>query len=376
MTQFLSRSFADGTMPPGNPGGTGLSRRSASQDLLRYTAVEEDTILRARLSDPLRQAMATAATAVAFFMVAGPANAQGYPAKTIRVIVPTSAGSGMDTVGRIAIDKMAQNMGHALVAENIAGATATTGTAAAARAAPDGYTLLVQTEALVLAALTRKNLGFDAMRDVQMFGTIARGVFLLVVNPSVPAQSVEELVQLARAKPGSITYGAGGFGGPHHLVMEMFAQANGLQLLYVPFKDSAGTVTALLGGVVQAAMGLPGSFAPHVRSGKFRALAVSSAKRVPAFPEVPSLMERNVFGVEYESWYGLFAPSGTPGPVLGRLHAELGKLVRDKAYTDARLSKIVLDPFEIPSPAAAATLVRTYYDKLAPVVERAGIKAE
>ena len=160
-------------------------------------------------------AMATAATAVAlFFMVAGPANAQSYPAKTIRVIVPVSAGSGMDTVGRIAIEKMAQNMGHALVAENIAGANGLIGGAAAARAAPDGYTLLVWTESLVLAALTRKNLSFDPMRDVQMFGTIAKGVFILMVNPSVPAQSVEELVQLARAKPGSITFGSSGISGP------------------------------------------------------------------------------------------------------------------------------------------------------------------
>jgi tripartite-type tricarboxylate transporter receptor subunit TctC len=335
--------------------------------------------MRVRLSDLRLQAMvmATAATAVAlFFMVAGRANAQSYPAKNIRVVVPTSAGSGMDIVGRIAIEKMAQNMGHALVAENIAGANATIGAAAAARAAPDGYTLLVETEALVLAALTRSNLSFDPMRDLQMFGTIARGVFFLVVNPSVPAQSVEELVQLARAKPGSITYGAGGIGGPHHLVMEMFAQANGLQMLYVPYKDSAGTVTALLGGTIQAAMGLPSSFAPHVRSGKFRALGVSSAKRMSAYPEIPTLMERAVNGVEYESWYGLFAPSGTPGPVLGRLHAELGKVVRDSAYTDSRLSKIGLDPFESPSPAAAAALVRTYYDKLAPVVKKAGIKAE
>jgi tripartite-type tricarboxylate transporter receptor subunit TctC len=333
--------------------------------------------MRARLSDLPLQAMATAASAAAFlFMVAGPANAQSYPAKPIRVIVPVSAGSGMDIVGRIAIEKMAQNMGHAFVAENIPGANGIIGGAAAARAAPDGYTLVVWTESLVLAALTRKNLSFDPIRDIQMFGTIAKGVFVLVVHPSVPAQSVEELVQLARAKPGTVTFGASGLSGPHYLVTEMFAQANGLQLLHIQYKDSAGTVTALLGGIIQAAIGLPSSFGPHVRSGKFRALAVTSAKRVPAFPEIPSLMERNVVPVEYESWWGLLAPSGTPGPVLGRLHAELGKVVRDKAYTDPRLGKIGLDPFESPSPAAAAALVRTYYDKLAPVVEKAGIKEE
>ena len=327
--------------------------------------------MRARLSGLLQQA-----TALALFFVAGLANAQSYPVKPIRVIVPVTAGSGMDIVGRIAIEKMAQNMGHPFVAENIAGANGIIGGAAAARAAPDGYTLLVWTEALVLSALTRSNLSFDPTRDLQMFGTIAKGVFILVVNPSVPAHSVEELTQQARAKPGSITFGASDISGPHYLVMQMFAQANGLQLLHVPFKDSAGTVTALLGGVVDAAMGLPSSFAPHVKSGKFLALAVTSAKRVPLFPEIPSLMERNVAGVEYESWWGLLAPSGAPAPVLGRLHAELGKVLRDTAYTDVRLSKLGLEPFESPSPEAAAALVRTYYDRLSPVVKKAGIKPQ
>jgi tripartite-type tricarboxylate transporter receptor subunit TctC len=329
--------------------------------------------MRACLSGPAHQAMA--AMTLTLFLI-GWAGAQGYPAKPIRVIVPVSAGSGMDIVGRIALEKMAQNMGHALVAENIAGANGIIGGAAAARAAPDGYTLLVWTEALVLSALTRKDLSFDPMRDLQMFGTIARGVFILVVHPSVPANTVEELVQLAKAKPGSITFGASGFSGPHYLVTEMFAQANGLQLLYVPFKDSAGTVTALLGGVIQMAMGLPSSFAPHIASGKFRALAVTSAKRVHAFPDIPSLMERKVAGVEYESWWGLLAPAGTPAPVLGRLHSELGKVVRDKDYIEARLGKLALEPFESASPADAAALVRAYYDKLAPVVEKAGIKPQ
>jgi tripartite-type tricarboxylate transporter receptor subunit TctC len=183
-------------------------------------------------------------------------------------------------------------------------------------------------------------------------------------------------VKLARAKPGSIAYGTSGAGSPHHVVMEMFAQANGLNMLHVPYKGSGDTVTALLSGTIQAAMGLPSSFAPHVRSGKFRALAVSSAKRMPAFPDVPSLMERAVKGVEYESWYGLFAPTGTPRPAIGRLHAELGKVVRDKAYVDAKLGKIGLDPFETPSPAAASAFLRAFYDRLAPVIKKAGIKAD
>lgn len=318
----------------------------------------------------------SASLALAALGLAGHAGAQGYPTKPVRVIVPVTAGSGMDIVGRIAVDKMAQNMGATFFVENIAGANSNIGAAAAARAAPDGYTLLVLTDALPSSALSYTKLNYDPMRDIQMFGTIAKGVFILSVNPNLPVHTVEEFVQYAKARPGSIPYGTSGIGSPHHLAMEMFAQANGLELLHVPYKGSGDTVTALLSGTIQAAMGLPSSFTPHVRSGKFRPLAVTSAKRMPAFPDVPSLMERKVVGIEYESWYGLFAPAGTPRPILERLHAELNKVVRDKAYVEEKLGKIGLDPYESATPDAAAALVRTYYDKLAPVIKKAGIKAE
>jgi tripartite-type tricarboxylate transporter receptor subunit TctC len=213
----------------------------------------------------------------------GLAAAQGYPAKPIKVIVPVAAGSGLDVVARFATEKMSQNMGATLYIENLPGANSNVGAAAAARAAPDGYTLLIATEALPLSRLTYSKLTYDLMRDLELFGTLAKGVFILSVHPSLPAQTVEEFVQLARAKPGSIAYGSSGSGSPHHVVMEMFAQANGLNMLHVPYKGSGDTVTALLGGTLQAAMGLPSSFAPHVRSGKFRALA----PRRSAYPRFP-----------------------------------------------------------------------------------------
>jgi tripartite-type tricarboxylate transporter receptor subunit TctC len=305
-------------------------------------------------------------------VTAGTAVAQAYPAKPIRVIVPVPGGSGMDTVGRIALQKMGQNMGANFVIENM---NRFTGPQAVARAAPDGYTLMVNTESLPLIALLGQAQGFDPMKDFQMFGTIARAVFILSVNPSVPVQSVEEFVLLAKSKPGALAYGTSGIGSPHHLVTEMFAEANGLQLLHVPFKGSSETVTALTAGTIQFAMGLPSSFAPLVKAGKFRALAVTSAKRTTAFPDIPTLAERAVTPVEYESWWGLFAPSATPRPVVERLHAELGRVLADRAYIEGMLAKQGLEPFEQPSAAAAAALVRTYYDKLAPVVKKAGIKA-
>jgi tripartite-type tricarboxylate transporter receptor subunit TctC len=314
-----------------------------------------------------------AALSVAF---SAPAAAQGYPAKPIRVIVPVAAGSGLDVVARIATEKMSQNMGATLFIENLPGANSNIGAAAAARSAPDGYTLLFATEALPLSKLTYTKLTYDLLRDLELFGTFAKGVFILSVHPSVPAQTVEEFVQLVRAKPGSIAYGTSGSGSPHHVVMEMFAQANGLKMLHVPYKGSGDTVTALLGAQLQAAMGLPSSFAPHVRSGKFRALAVTSAKRVPAFPEIPTLMERQVNGVEYESWYGFFAPAGTPRPVIERMHAEIGKVVRDKAYIDEKLGRIGLEGFDTPTPAAASAFLKSFHDRIAPVVKSAGIKVD
>lgn len=321
----------------------------------------------------LASLLSAVALSIAFM---GSAAAQGYPTKPIRVIVPVPAGSGLDLVARVATEKMSQNMGTTLYIENIPGANSNIGAAAAARAAPDGYTLLIATEALPLSKLTYTKLNYDLMRDLELFGTLAKGVFILSVHPSVPAKTVEEFVQLARSKPGSIAYGSSGSGSPHHVVMEMFAQANGLDMLHVPYKGSGDTVTALISGTIQAAMGLPSSFAPHVRSGKFRALAVSSAKRMAAFPEVPTLMERAVNGVEYESWYGLFAPTGTPRPIIERLHAELGKVVRDKAYTEERLGKIGLEAFESPTPAAASAFLQSFHDRIAPVVKKAGIKAD
>jgi len=326
--------------------------------------------MRARL---LASILSAAALSVAF---SAPAAAQGYPAKPIRVIVPVAAGSGLDVVARIATEKMSQNMGTTLYIENLPGANSNIGAAAAARAAPDGYTLLFATEALPLSKLTYAKLNYDLLRDLELFGTFAKGVFILCVNPSVPAQNVEEFAQLVRAKPGGIAYGSSGSGSPHHVVMEMFAQANGLDMLHVPYKGSGDTVTALLGGTIQAAMGLPSSFAPHVRSGKLRALAVTSAKRMPAFPEIPTLMERKVNGIEYESWYGFFAPTGTPRPVIERLHAEISKVVRDKAYIDEKLGRIGLEGFDSSTPAAASAFLSSVIDKIAPVVKKAGIKVD
>lgn len=304
------------------------------------------------------------------------ADTQAWPTRPVRVIVPVPAGSGMDNVARIAIERLGQVMSSTFVIENMAGANTNIGAAAAARAAPDGYTLLVATDALPLSALVYSKLTYDPMRDLQMFATIARTVFILSVNPSLPVQTVDEFVRYAKAHPGTVSYGTSGIGSPHHLAMELFSQATGVELLHVPFKGSGESVTALLGGNIQSAMGLPSSFAPHLKAGRFRGLGVAAEQRLPAFPQIPTLAEAGVRGAEYVSWYGLFAPTGTPRPILERVHAELGRVLRDKAYTDEKLGKIGLEPYETSSIDVAGGLMKSFHDKLAPVVKQAGIRME
>lgn len=304
------------------------------------------------------------------------ASAQSYPARPIRVIVPVPAGSGMDVVGRIATDKMAQNIGSPVVVENIGGANGMVGAAAAARAPADGYTLLIWSESAPLSALTHSKLSFDPVQDLHPVGTIAKGVFYLSVHPSLPVNTVAELVALAKSKPGTLAYGTSGVGSPHHVVMEMFAAAVGVQLLHVPYKGSSDTVTALMRGDIQLAMGLPSSFAPHLKSGKFRGLAVAAPERSKLLPELPTITETGVKGVEYMSWYALFAPAGTPRPILERLYAEVDKVVADKAYIEDRLGKVGLEPLASRSLDEVLQITRNYYDMLAPVVKKAGIKME
>jgi tripartite-type tricarboxylate transporter receptor subunit TctC len=330
------------------------------------------------VSRPLRRLVAVLAGSLAALSLAGSngASAQAWPTRPVRVIVPVPAGSGMDNVARIAIERLGQVMSATFVIENMAGANTNIGAAAAARATPDGYTLLVATDALPLSALVYSKLTYDPMRDLQMFATIARTVFILSVNPSLPVQTVDEFVRHARAHPGTISYGTSGIGSPHHLAMELFAQATGIELLHVPFKGSGESVTALLGGNIQSAMGLPSSFAPHLKAGRFRGLGVAAEQRLPAFPQIPTLAEAGVRGAEYVSWYGLFAPTGTPRPILERVHAELGKILRDKAYTDEKLGKIGLEPYESPSVDVAGGLMKSFHDKLAPVVKKAAIRME
>lgn len=260
--------------------------------------------------------------------------AANYPNRPIRLILPQSPGGPTDLIGRLAAQKLGENLGQTIVADNRAGAAGNVGCEIAARSVPDGYTLLLGAPGcLAINPSLYKKLPFDPLRDFEPLTQLTSGPEMLVVHPSVPAQSVKELVALAKAKPDAFNYASGGAGTPNHLAAELFKSVAGLQMVHVPFKGTGPAMAAVLSGQVQMQMaGLPPAL-PHVRTGRLRALAVTSARRSSVAPEIPTMAESGLAGVEVGSWHGILAPAKTPRPIVARLHREL---VKTLAQSDVR----------------------------------------
>jgi tripartite-type tricarboxylate transporter receptor subunit TctC len=248
---------------------------------------------------------------------------QTFPSQPIKLIVGFTPGTGIDIIARSVQPKLQERLGQPVVVENKAGASGNIGSEFVARAKPDGHTLLVTVSTFVIAPAMYKSLPFDPVKDFAPVTLAAWGTLLLATTPSVKLDSVPELVQAAKANPGKINYGSPGVGTAHHLSMELFKSVTGTQLTHVPYKGTAGAITALLGGQI-ATMFVPIHVAlPHVKAGKMVALAVGSPKRHPTAPDLPTLAELGVPGVEVDMWYGFMAPKGTPREVIAKLNAEL-----------------------------------------------------
>lgn len=261
------------------------------------------------------------------FLVTGTTQAQNYPSRPIRLILPFAAGGLVDVPGRILAQKLTESLGQPLVVENRPGAGSTIGADYVAKSRPDGYTLMITSTTHVISANLYKPLPYDALRDFAPVMKLAEGPYVLVVHPGLPAKSVRELVALAKSRPGRIDYGSSGNGSSQHLVAALFAAMTGVQLNHVPYKGSDRATQDLIGGQVSVGfLGTPGAL-PHLRSGRLRALAVSTAKRSAGLPDVPTMQEAGVPGYEATIWLGLFAPSGTPRDVLAKLHAEITKVL-------------------------------------------------
>jgi tripartite-type tricarboxylate transporter receptor subunit TctC len=315
------------------------------------------------------------AAVMAAVLVAAPAaQADAYPDHTIRLIVPYPPGGGNDTVGRLVAQRLASTLGQPVVVDNRPGAGGNLGTEQAARAKPDGYTLNLGFVANMAMTPSLGKVGYDPFKDFVPIAFVAKGYQILAVNPASDIKSVAQLVAAAKAQPGKLNYGSGGNGTPLHLVGELFKLRTGTDIQHIPYKGSPQATTAVLAGETQLVFGSVVATLPFVQSGKLRALAVTSPRRIAAAPDVPTLGELGYPGIEASSWYGLFAPAGTPRAIVQKLNQEVGKLAQDPAYRD-QLRRQGQEA-ESGTPEELASALRAEYDTWARVIKSANIKAD
>jgi tripartite-type tricarboxylate transporter receptor subunit TctC len=261
---------------------------------------------------------------VAALTVAGAA-AQGYPAKPVKIVVPYPPGGPTDIVARVVAQKLSEQTGQQFVVDNRGGGGGNIGAEAVARSSADGYTLLVATTAHAINRTLFKNLTYDLRKDFVPISQLTAGPLVIVANPSLPAKNVRELIAVARAKPGDLAFASSGNGQSTHLAAELFNTMAGTKMTHVPYKGSAPALTDTMGGQVSLFFDTMLSAMPHVRSGKLKALAVTSATRSPAAPDIPTVAESGLPGYEAIAWNGLLAPAGTPKEVVARLSVEVRK---------------------------------------------------
>lgn len=270
----------------------------------------------------------TAIVAIAALVASAGAFAQAWPAKPVRLVIPFPAGGSTDIVGRLIADKLSQALGQPFVIDNRAGAGGTTGSDVAAKAAADGYTLLMATSSThAIAPGLYSKLPYDPVRDFAPVTLVGKATILLVTHPSVPAKTVGELVALAKAKPGQLNFGSTGNGSVSHLTAELFKSLAGVDMQHVPYKGDAPMLVDLVAGRVSLAFGTAVAFLPYVKDGKLNALAVTDARPSPVVPNLPTVASAGVAGFEALQWFGILAPAGTPQPVVARLNEEIGKVL-------------------------------------------------
>jgi tripartite-type tricarboxylate transporter receptor subunit TctC len=256
----------------------------------------------------------------------------GYPDRVIRLVVPFAPGGGTDIVARTLAQEMAKDLGTSVIVENKPGAGTIIGTQTVATSEPDGYTLLMGTFANAVNPSLRAKLPYDPHKDFAAVALVARSFNIVVVNPKSPFRSIADLIAAAKADPGKLSYGTYGTGTSAHLAGELFKNLAKVDLTTVPYKGAAPAITDLLGGQIQVMFTTVASAASQIEAGQLRALAVTSAERSPAFPDLPTVAEAGVSGYAAESWYGLFAPAKTPGDVIDRLNKSAASAVQSEAF--------------------------------------------
>lgn len=308
--------------------------------------------------------------------IAVPAVAQSYPSKPIRVIVPNPAGGFYDLLARVIGPKLGDALGQPIVMENRVGAAGMIGSDVVAKSSPDGYTL-------VMGGIGPHGIGpvlypkvpYDPVKDFAPVIHVATSPNILVVHPSLPVQSVQELIALARQKPGQVNYASNGAGTSQHLASEQFALAAGIRINHVPFKGSAPAITAMLGGQTDFHFGVAADVLPHVRAGKLRALASTSARRAQVLPNVPTMLEAGVPNYESSAWFGYLAPAGTPREIVMRLNTEINRILQ-MADVRERIAPGGLAELPGGTPENFGDLIRSELTKWAKVIKDAQVTAD
>lgn len=301
--------------------------------------------------------------------------AQAYPSRTIRLIVPSAPGGPVDTRARWIAEKLRISLGQAFMVDNKAGAAGIIGTLAATQSPADGYTLvMVHQGTMALNPHLYPSLPYDPIKDFAPVSRLVVSPMLLAVHPDVPANSVADLIRLAKEKPGQLSFGSPGVGSPPHMAGELFGRLAHIEVLHIPYKAGPAAQIDLIGGRLTYTFEGVVSQLPQVRAGKIRGLAVTSAKRLPALPDIPTVAESGLPGYEYWAWMGISAPAGTPKEIITRLNAEISKILRTQEARDWFAEQGGEPVLETPEEFAA--YIKTEYSRWGKLIREAGIKAE
>ncbi|MBI4189397.1 MAG: tripartite tricarboxylate transporter substrate binding protein [Betaproteobacteria bacterium] len=322
----------------------------------------------------LAGAILSIAAPVALTQTATISAAQAYPSKPIRLIVPYPPGGGADILARALGQKLTETFGQSVVVDNRAGATGIVGTDIVAKAAPDGYTLIMITSDQTIVSSLYAKLPYDLVEDFAPATLATSQPYIMGVHPSVAAKSVKEFIALAKSKPGQLNYASGGNGGTPHLAVEQLKTMAGINMVHVPYKGGGPALLALISGEVAMLFSSLPSTLPQVKAAKVRALAVSSAKRSPAVPELPTVAESGVPGFAVTSWYGILAPAKTPKPIIARLHAEIVKELNTREFR-ARLANDGTDVVGS-TPQAFADFMKADIAKWVKVIKASGVRMD
>jgi tripartite-type tricarboxylate transporter receptor subunit TctC len=308
-------------------------------------------------------------------LFAGAVHAQGYPNRPVKIVVPYAPGGLPDTMARVVAIKLGESLGQQAVVENKGGAGGISGVTDVVKAAPDGYTLLVaDVGQIAINPHVFSNLPYEPLKDLTAVSLIGVSPLYLVAHPSVRANTLKELVALAKAEPGKLNYGSSGIGSIHHLATEALKSGFGIDVVHVPYKGTGQSVPALLGGQVALLYSALPSIAGHLKDGKVKMLAISTAKRSPQTPDVPTVAESGIPGYEFVAEIGLLAPAGTPREIVSRLSAEVAKAVKQHDVVQ-RFSQLGIDAVGS-TPEAYAAANKADYEKYAKIVKATGAKID